>query len=71
MNDKTFEIEHMTPERAEAINRLRELAGEIEEKGRWLPLTDDQALKLEGMNRAQRRAWLRKQRKEEKRAKRH
>ena len=63
MNDRSFEIEQMTESEAKLRNLIAEQEGRINQDGRWLPLTDNDALKLDGMNRAQRRAWLKQQRK--------
>ena len=64
MNDRTFEIKEMTEEEVSLRNKLAELAPE---EGNWVPLHENEASELRGMNRAQRRAWLKKQRKAGKR----
>lgn len=53
MNDKTYEIREMDAGTVAKLNELGE-----REHGRWVPLTEGDALRLRGMNREQRRKWL-------------
>ena len=60
MNERTGEIRFMPPEMADELNRaLRELGKQPE----WRDISDideDTRLKLQGMNRADRRAFFKK-----------
>lgn len=63
MNDKTGEIREMTPDMADELNRLSHMAGELTRLGAWVPIPDGELSNVQGMNRAQRRAWAKQQRK--------
>lgn len=63
MNDRTGEIRDMTPEMADELNRLSNMADRLEKDGRWIPIPDGELSSVQGMNRAQRRAWAKQQRK--------
>lgn len=63
MNDKTGEIRDMSPEMAEELNRLSAHADRLEKDGRWVPIPESDLPSVQGMNRAQRRAWAKQQRK--------
>ena len=61
MNDNTGEIRKMTPEEAAALNRVTAI-----DEGRWhdvSDLTENERLRLQGLNRKDRRAYFAKQRK--------
>lgn len=58
----------MTPEDAATLNHQHDLMYPGENKykfgkGKWIPLTDEEARIVGPMSRAERRAWLRKARK--------
>lgn len=59
MNDRTGEIREMTPEMAERLNDT----STYRRDGFWVPIPEPELPAVQGMNRAQRRAWAKQQRK--------